>query len=116
MIEFNIKLTPQVRDDVSVLVLAKKGEILILQDLALDLSFLADGDILPAGAIEHPLLSEAQIRRRGNLLEVDALVFPINPDCTDPVACFPEPVHVVQDGPISLPDQGLTIQEDTHAN
>lgn len=105
MMRFHITLHPQIADDRAPLVPEKQGAGLSLNGELLDLAILGDGDTLPAGAIDHPLLRYAEIRRVGDVIEVDALLFPISPSQTDPAACFPEPILVTDDGPIQLPPQ-----------
>ncbi|WP_341667331.1 hypothetical protein [Alcaligenes sp. SDU_A2] len=102
---WNMILSPQGCDSPQALVLAAHGATLLINGAVLDLSFLGDGDTLPAGAIDHPLLQSAEIRRQGDTIEIDGLLFPISLNQTDPTACFPEPIFVTGDGPITLPPQ-----------
>lgn len=102
---WEISLSPVVFDAPEQLDLATHGAVLSVNGAELDLSFLADGDTLPAGAIDHPLLQGAEIRRLGGVIEIDGLLFPISPSQTDPAACFPEPIIATGDGPIPLPPQ-----------
>lgn len=103
----NIKLVlhPRACDNLTPTLLERAGEALFIYSRRLDLSFLADGDTLRRGAIDHPLLRGAEIRRVGDVIEIDGLLFPISLNQTDPAACFPEPIIVTGDGPIPLPPQ-----------
>lgn len=109
----NIKicLKPQCVDDWEQLALVREGTMLGINGAGLDLSFLAEGDTLPAGSIDHPLLHGAEIRCRGDVIEIDALLFQISPACTDPAACFPKPILASEDGPIQLPPQASPVSE-----
>ena len=111
MTKFHIHLNPQCADGWRPVELEKRGAALLLSGEALDLAFLGDGDTLPAGAIDHPLLRGAEIRRVGEMIEIDALLFPISLSQTDPAACFPEPILVTTDGPIQLPPQAPPVPE-----
>lgn len=103
---FIIKLCPQVPVGTAQKIsLERSGTILRINEEELDLSFMSLGDVLPAGAIEHPLLKQATITRRADSIEIDQLLFQITADQTDPAACFPEPIVVSEDGPVTLPAQ-----------
>lgn len=98
---YEIKLIPQVRDDIQ-LALERRGDLILVNGVEFDLSFLSDGDELPASAIEHDLLRTGIISRRGAVISCDIL-FPISSEQTDSAACFPQPILVMDDGPIQLP-------------
>lgn len=102
---WKITLTPQCVDTPAALDLVSDGATVSINDADLDLSFLGDGDTLPRGAIDHPLLQGAEIRRQGDQIEIDGLLFSISLNQTDSAACFPEPITVTGDGPIPLPPQ-----------
>lgn len=104
--KWKIILMPQVvTQDPEVLVLAVAGATLSIGGEVLDLSFMQIGDVLPEGAIDHPLLDRSEIRCTSDGVEISRLVFQISADQTDLAACFPEPVIVNNDGPIPLPSQ-----------
>ncbi len=105
MTTFKLNLCPVAVADPEPMAIALIGRALSINGAALDLSFLADGDTVPAGAIDHPLLQRAEVRRQGDQIEIDGLLFPISLSQTDPAACFPEPIIVTGDGPIQLPPQ-----------
>ncbi|MCC9163128.1 hypothetical protein ABE441_06915 [Alcaligenes aquatilis] len=101
-----IKLCPQVPvGTAQKLNLERLGTILKINEQELDLSFLSPGDVLPAGAIEHPLLKQATVTRHADSIEIDGLLFHIAADQTAPAACFPEPVVISEDGLVVLPEQ-----------
>lgn len=101
-----ITLSPQVPSgEVVVLRIERQGAVLVLNGEPLDLSFMAPGDTLPAGAIDHPLLTNAEIKRTDDGLEIDGLLFHIDAMQTDPAACFPDPVIITHDGVVALPAQ-----------
>ena len=111
MMNWIIKLSPQCVDAPEILVLSAHGARLSINEDVLELSLLEDGDILSADAIDHPLLRGSEIRRRGDVIEIDAMLFPISLDQTDAAACFPEPIIATQDGLIPLPSQISSISE-----
>ncbi|MCX5470464.1 hypothetical protein OSH04_01910 [Alcaligenes sp. A-TC2] len=101
-----ILLNPQVPSGaVERLVIERSGDALILNGERLDLSFMSLGDCLPAGAIDHPLLTSAEIKCTSEGLEINGLLFHIDARQTDPAACFPAPVVITHDGVIALPAQ-----------
>ncbi|WHQ44499.1 hypothetical protein [Alcaligenes faecalis] len=103
---FIIKLCPQVPvGTAQKMSLERLGTLLKINEEALDLSFMSPGDVLPAGAIEHPLLKQATVTRHVDSIEIDQLLFQIAADQTDPAACFPEPFVISEDGLVALPAQ-----------
>lgn len=103
---FIIKLCPQVPVGmVQKISLERSGTILKINQEELDLSFMSPGDVLPAGAIEHPLLKQASVTRHADSVEIDQLLFHIAADQTDSSACFPEPIVISEDGVVALPAQ-----------
>ena len=102
---FKLNLCPVAVANPEPMLIVLTGRALTINGAALDLSFLGDGDTLPAGAIDHALLQRAEIRCHGGQIEIDGLLYPISLNQTDPAACFPEPILVTEDGPISLPPQ-----------
>lgn len=103
---FIIKLSPQVPvGQVQSLVISRRGDTLIINGEGLDLSFMTPGDLLPPGAIDHPLLSGAEIKCTDEGPEINGLLFHIDAMQTDPAACFPEPIIIERDGPVLLPPQ-----------
>ena len=104
--DFIIKLSPQVPvGAVQELYLERLGNVLKINEDELDLSFMSLGDVLPAGAIDHPILKQATITRGADSIQIDQVLFHIAADQTDPAACFPEPILVTQNGPVALPSQ-----------
>ena len=101
-----LKLIPQVPiGEVAPLTVVRQGEKLNINGEVLDLAFMEQGDSLPSGSIDHPLLSDALIEKGDNGILIEGLLFYIASDQTDPAACFPEPVVITQDGPVFLPSQ-----------
>lgn len=101
-----LKLSPQIPCGEAVpLVVERRGQALVLNGEVLDLSFMSPGDLLPVGAIDHPLLKSATIERNETGLLIDGLLFHIAANQTDPAACFPEPVIISHDGVVALPAQ-----------
>ncbi|MGG5142817.1 hypothetical protein [Alcaligenes ammonioxydans] len=104
--KMTLNLRPQVPiGEVRTLVVERQGQTLRLNSESLDLSFMCPGDYLPAGSIEHPLLGGASVIRDETGILIDGLLFHIAADQTDPAACFPEPVVIVEDGIVPLPAQ-----------
>lgn len=97
-----IKLTPQVRDET--LMLDNVGDALIftIDGVAntFDFSQLGEGGILPAAAVDCPLLT-GDVRRVNGEIEL-TVVLPITWDAPR-AAAFPEPISIVGDGVIALP-------------
>lgn len=101
-----LKLSPQIPcGEAAPLVVERRGQALVLNGEVLDLSFMSPGDLLPVGAIDHPLLKSATIERNETSLLIDGLLFHIDARQTDPAACFPEPVIITDDGVVALPAQ-----------
>ena len=93
-----IKLTPQRRDDA--LTVVKQGDVLIVNGTEYDFSSIPEGATLPADAIDSDLFS-GPVERVGGELKV-TLTLPHGPNPSKAVA-FPEPIDVVADGPVVLP-------------
>lgn len=99
---FTLTLAPQVSLRPA-LTVAVAGRTLILGGDEIDLSPLAEGDILPAEAIDHPHVVD-KIRREDGVIHV-TLLFPIRPGAPE-AALFPLPISVTTDGPVALPPNG----------
>ena len=93
-----IKLNPQRRDDA--LTVVKQGDVLIVNGIEYDFSSIPEGATLPAEAIDSDLFSGPVERVNGEL--VLTLTLPHGPNPSQAVA-FPEPINVVSDGPVVLP-------------
>ena len=93
-----IKLNPQRRDDA--LTVVKQGDTLIVNGAAFDFSSIPEGATLPADAIDSDLFS-GPVERIGGELYV-TLTLPHGPNPSQAVA-FPQPITVVNDGPVELP-------------
>lgn len=99
---FTLTLAPQVSLRPA-LTVAVAGETLIVCGDAIDLAPLAEGDILPVEAIDHPSIAD-KVRREGGVIHV-TLLFPIRADAPE-AARFPEPITVDADGKVDLPPNG----------
>ncbi len=97
-----MKITLIPRAQPNPLVARIEGDILYLNGRALDLSRLADGDILPAEAINSDWLT-GMLTRTDGVLQL-GLILPHGPGAA-PETCFPEPVEA-GDGPVALPPYG----------
>ncbi len=88
-------------DDDTRLVLSVSGSTVTICGEDLDLSALADGDVLPAEAVESPFIA-GQISRFGDTIAM-RLLFPHGANVTE-AARFPVPITVTTDGPVALPE------------
>lgn len=100
----HITLTPTRSD--AALTLHRAGDILTINGETLDLSVIPEGASLPASAVDCPWLT-GEITRIGGALHL-ALILPHGPIPwpAPPEAAavtHPAPIHVIADGPISLP-------------
>lgn len=93
-----IKFSPQRRD--GVLTVVKQGDVLIVNGIEYDFSTVPEGATLPAEAIDSDLFSGPVKRTNGEL--VLTLTLPHGPNPSQAVA-FPQPITVVNDGPVALP-------------
>lgn len=93
-----IKLSP-VRSD-AVLAVAKTGDILEINGVALDFSRLADGATLPSEAIGNPFIVAPVERVNGDLMVT--LMLPHDADAPES-ARFPIDIHGPADGRVPLP-------------
>jgi len=93
-----IKFNPQRRNDT--LNVEKQGDKLIVNGVEYDFTSIPEGATLPADAIGSDLFS-GNVERVGGALKV-TLTLPHGPNPSKAVA-FPEPINVVSDGPVALP-------------
>jgi len=93
-----IKFSPQRRDDS--LSVVKQGDVLVVNGVEYDFSAVPEGATLPADAISSEFFSGPVERINGEL--VLTLTLPHGPNPSQAVA-FPEPITVVNDGPIAIP-------------
>ena len=96
-----INLSP-VRSDSRIFV-AVNGNAISINGDVFDFSPLQEGDTLPRQAIDSPWFA-GDVKRVDGVLHVE-LVFP-HGAYADEAARFPEPITVIQDGPVQLPDSG----------
>jgi hypothetical protein len=94
----DIILSPQVRSDI--LTLSKAGDILTINGDVFDFSFITEGDILPADAVDCPFLV-SDVTRTGGAI-VLTVVLPIASDASE-AARFPAPILNAPDGAIEVP-------------
>ena len=93
-----INLSPQRRDDT--LTVSKVGDVININNIDYDFSQLPEGATLPAAAIDCEFIINEVTRTNGEL-EL-TLLLPIGPNAPYE-ARFPEPVTVLEDGPVALP-------------
>lgn len=93
-----ITLSP-VRSD-ETLTVAKQGDVLTLNGEVFDFGPLPEGATLPAGAIDNGWFVGAVERVSGELRLT--LRLPHGPDASE-AARFPQPLHILADGPVELP-------------
>lgn len=92
-----IVLCPQRRDDQ--LTVSRDGDSLTVNGVAFDFSSLAEGDLLPANAIDSELFCGPAERINGQL--VVNMILPLCPSPTEAEA-FPEPVELADGEEIVL--------------
>jgi len=93
-----IELSPVRMDEALLAVCA--GDVLTLNGVSLDFGPLPEGATLPVETIDSPWI-RGPVSRIGGELHL-TLCLPHGPNPPQAVA-FPEPIHVTEDGPISLP-------------
>ncbi|WP_339100204.1 hypothetical protein WKQ99_18420 [Pseudomonas atacamensis] len=94
----NIILSPQRRDQS--LVVLKSGSVLTVNGEEFDFSPIADGDTLPASAIDSEWFFD-KVENINGELEL-TLILPI-PENFSPEQAFPLPLLDVADGPVAFP-------------
>lgn len=102
-----INLSPQRRDDA--LSVSVFGAELSINGEVFDFSQMADGDTLPAGAINCEWFF-GDVHKSAGEIEL-TLILPL-PANFSPAQAFPEALIVTSDGPVALP-QPLPITEPT---
>ncbi len=105
MASFHITLKPVVALAVQPLALSVVLGNLTINGETLDLTFMQEGDVLPIGAIEHPLLEGASISLQDGVFFVEGMVFHLSDTMHDQASCFPEAILLVGDGDAALPLQ-----------
>ena len=93
-----ITLSPMRRDDT--LTLHRKGNVLTVNGMALDLTALPDGATLPRAAVGCDWLA-GDITRTDGVLHL-TLILPHGADA-GPDLLFPAPLRLTGDGPVVLP-------------
>ena len=96
-----INLSP-VRDD-SALNISVNQDVITLNGVDYDFSQLQEGETLPSKAIESTWFMGDVTRTLGEVIVTIRL--PHGPYAGE-AARFPEPITVIQDGPVQLPDSG----------
>lgn len=81
-----------------------KGDTIFINGEGLDLSNLKDGDILPASSVASDFVVGMITKTSGQI--GITLVLPYNGTAPESV-CFPKPIVVTSDGPVTLPTKGL---------
>lgn len=93
-----INLSPQ-RSDMALQV-SRVGDALTVNGETFDFSPLAEGDSLPASAMQSEWFAGPVIRAGGDVVVTLLLPLPIN---YSPAQAFPEPLVLTRDGPVDLP-------------
>lgn len=93
-----INLSPVRMDET--ITASKQGDVLTISEQAFDFSPLPDGATLPVEAIGSDYFA-GPIERIDGVLHL-TLRLPHGANPSQAVA-FPEPIHVIEDGPIKLP-------------
>ena len=94
----HINLSPQRRDDA--LTLSRAGDVLTINGVPLDFSQLAEGDLLPREAVDHPLVASDVERIDGRITLT--LILPHGMNASE-AARFPQPIIDPPDGEIGVP-------------
>lgn len=89
--------------------LARQGDTLWIDGVALDFASLAEGGVLPREALACDRLLSDVVRRDGQLHLT--LMFPHGPNPPEE-ARFPAPVVAQSDGPVALPPADADERED----
>lgn len=102
----NIKFIPRRRDDT--LSISKSGDELTINDKKFDFGPLTEGSELPSNAVNTSWIT-GPVRRENGVLHV-SLVLPHGPNAPQETR-FPEPIHVVENGPVALPAYTVAIAQ-----
>lgn len=99
---WRITLSPcaMVPGDETALSASVAGDVITINGDDLDLSAMADGDTLPASAVEHALVVGSISRVNGEI-EI-TLILPVMHNSPE-AARFPSPIVMTADGPVPLP-------------
>ena len=100
-----IKLSPQRREDT--LEVTKTGDVLNINGINYDFTQLPEGATLPSEAVDCEYIVGDVTRTNGELEMT--LLLPLGPNAPYE-ARFPEPITVLEDGPVALP-QTQEVQE-----
>lgn len=84
------------------------GDVLTINGEAFDFTQLPEGATLPHGAIASDWITGPVSRINGELHL--KLRLPLGPNPSQ-AATFPEPIHVTQDGPVTLPSDESESQQ-----
>lgn len=103
----HITLSPMRRDDT--LALSRSGDCLTINGEDFDFSLLPDGATLPRDAVACDWLA-SDVERIGGVIHL-TLILPLGAGPSEE-AKFPAPVHVTEDGPVTLPVTHIEIEED----
>lgn len=96
-----IQLSPILAD--GTLSLARQADTLVINGEAFDFGQLAEGHVLPRGAVSCAMVASDVTRQGGQI--VLTLILPHGSDAAEAIR-FPAPVDLVEDGPVDAP--GLT--------
>ena len=104
---YTINLSPMRRDDP--LMLSAAGSVLVINGEALDLQDLQNGAILPMSAVDCEWLASDIVRGADGQITL-TLIFPVAAGAPES-ARFPAPIHVDENGEITLPAAVNTTEE-----
>lgn len=96
-----LTLSPQRRDDLAPLALARTGDAITINGETFDFAPLAEGDVLPREAVACAAIV-ADVTRQDGAIRL-ALLLPLGPNAGVD-ARFPAAIVNPPDGPIGLPD------------
>lgn len=103
-----ITFSPQLR--AAPVAVSVTGDAVDIGGVTYDFAPLAEGDVLPLDAVDCPWLASDVTREAGHI----CLTLILPHSSTAPrETLFPEPITVVEDGPVALPPYEATSEEPT---
>lgn len=102
-----LKFSPQRREEP--LELSRTGDVLTINGTVFDFSDVADDEIRPSAAYESDWITQDVTRLNGVLHLTLILAHGSNAPQT---TLFPEPITLSEDGPVTLPEYDIVIEEE----